>query len=197
MPFVVVYDASVFYPDALRDPHIRVAGTGLFQAKWTRQIVAEAMAALARNRPDIPAARLERLGDLINDSVPDCLITGYEPLIENLKLPDADDRHVLAAAIKAGAQVIVTANLRDFPTKRPGAVGYRSPGARRLHAQPDQRRPDDGVRVYSADRRFAQEAAKDRKRRAGTARAARPGPVGCHFAKQPARRHRPVTGNHG
>lgn len=73
------------------------------------------MAALARNRPDIPAARLERLGALINDSVPDCLITGYELLIENLKLPDPDDRHVLAAAIKAGAQVIVTANLRDFP----------------------------------------------------------------------------------
>lgn len=115
MPFVVVYDASVFYPDALRDLHIRVAGAGLFQAKWTRQIVAEAMTALARNRPDIPAARLERLGALINDSVPDCLITGYEPLIENLKLPDPDDRHVLAAAIKASAQVIVTANLRDFP----------------------------------------------------------------------------------
>ena len=81
MPFVVVYDASVFYPDALRDLHIRVAGAGLFQAKWTRQIVAEAMTALARNRPDIPAARLERLGALINDSVPDCLITGYEPLV--------------------------------------------------------------------------------------------------------------------
>jgi hypothetical protein len=42
-------------------------------------------------------------------------VSGYEPLIEGLKLPDPDDRHVLAAAVKAGAQVIVTRNLRDFP----------------------------------------------------------------------------------
>jgi PIN domain len=129
MPFVVVYDANVFYPDALRDLHIRVALTGLVQAKWTLQIVDEALTALGRNRPDIPAARLEVLGPLINDSVPDCLVTGYEPLIEGLKLPDPDDRHVLAAAIKANAQVIVTANLRDFPPQdlAPWNIEAKSP----------------------------------------------------------------------
>ncbi len=52
---------------------------------------------------------------LINDSVPDCLVSGYEPLIDGLKLPDPDDRHVLAAANTASAQVIVTNNLRHFP----------------------------------------------------------------------------------
>lgn len=72
-------------------------------------------AARRRNRPDIPAARLDLLRDLINRAVRDCLVQGYEPLIKGLKLPDPDDRHVLAAAIKAGAQVIVTRNLRDFP----------------------------------------------------------------------------------
>jgi hypothetical protein len=35
-------------------------------------------------------------------------VIGYEPLIESLQLPDPDDRHALAAAIKSGAQVIVT-----------------------------------------------------------------------------------------
>lgn len=48
-------------------------------------------------------------------AVPDCLVGGYQPLVEGLELPDPDDRHVLAAAIRARAQVIVTANLRDFP----------------------------------------------------------------------------------
>ena len=49
------------------------------------------------------------------DAVADCLVWGYEPLVDALKLPDPDDRHVVAAAIKAGAQVIVTTNLNDFP----------------------------------------------------------------------------------
>jgi hypothetical protein len=51
----------------------------------------------------------------MNEAVRDCLVSGYEPHIEGLKLPDPADRHVLAAAIKAGAQVIVTSNLKDFP----------------------------------------------------------------------------------
>lgn len=51
----------------------------------------------------------------MNKAVRDCLVTGYEPLLEAIELPDPDDRHVLAAAIKARAQVIVTHNLKDFP----------------------------------------------------------------------------------
>ncbi|MGW1741226.1 hypothetical protein ACWCPQ_20750 [Nocardia sp. NPDC001965] len=44
----------------------------------------------------------------MNAAVPDSLVTGYEPLIEGLKLPDPDDRHVLAAAIKCHATMIIT-----------------------------------------------------------------------------------------
>jgi|tagenome__1003787_1003787.scaffolds.fasta_scaffold20646156_2 hypothetical protein len=51
----------------------------------------------------------------MNGAIRDVLVTGYEPLIEGLKLPDPDDRHILATAIKSGAQVIVTRNLKDFP----------------------------------------------------------------------------------
>lgn len=68
-----------------------------------------------KNRQDIPAERLARTRELMNESVPDCLVTGYESYIEELDLPDPDDRHVLAAAIHCQAGVIVTLNLRDFP----------------------------------------------------------------------------------
>ncbi len=47
--------------------------------------------------------------------LPDALVRGFEGLISNLALPDPADRHVLAAAIHAGAAVIVTYNLRHFP----------------------------------------------------------------------------------
>lgn len=115
MAFVVVYDANVLYGDTVRDMMIRLARSGAIQAKWTRQILDEALRSLAAKRPDIPDAKLSRLQELIITSVPDCLIEGYEPLIDGVKLPDPDDRHVLAAAIKTGAQVIVTSNLSDFP----------------------------------------------------------------------------------
>ena len=52
--------------------------------------------------------------------VPDCLVTGYEPIIPTLTLPDPDDRHVLAAAIRCGAGSIVTFNLGDFPASALG-----------------------------------------------------------------------------
>jgi hypothetical protein len=53
----------------------------------------------------------------MDEAVRDCLVNGYEDLIASLSLPDPDDRHVLAAAIRAGADVIVTYNLTDFPAE--------------------------------------------------------------------------------
>jgi predicted nucleic acid-binding protein len=129
MAFTVIYDANVLYPNSLRDLLIRIAQAGVVQAKWTSEILDEALGSLRRNRPDISQDKISRLRDLLNAAVPDCLVTGYEPLIEGLKLPDAKDRHVLAAAIKAGAQVIVTRNLKDFPASdlQPWGVDAKSP----------------------------------------------------------------------
>ncbi|UGU18093.1 PIN domain-containing protein [Sinomicrobium kalidii] len=50
-----------------------------------------------------------------NLAFPDALVTNYTGLIHNLSLPDAKDCHVLAAAIKTDANVIVTNNTKDFP----------------------------------------------------------------------------------
>lgn len=115
MAFVVVYDASVLYPGTLRDLLIRIAQTGLVQARWTEMILDEMFNAIRRNRPDLDPAKLDRTRVLMATAVRDWKVTDFESLIDSLKLPDPDDRHVLAAAIRARAQVIVTSNLRDFP----------------------------------------------------------------------------------
>lgn len=115
MPFVVIYDASVLYPSTLRDLLIRVAQSGLVQARWTEEILDEMFVALKRDRPGLDPAKLDRTRALMGTAVRDWKVIGYEPLVDALKLPDPDDRHVLAAAIRARAQVIGTSNLRDFP----------------------------------------------------------------------------------
>lgn len=114
MRFVVVYDACVLYPAPLRDLLMWLANTGLFAARWSDQIQDEWVRNLAAKRPEI-AEQLSRTVALMNQAVPDAVVTGHEPLIEALTLPDPDDRHVLAAAIRVGAQLIITNNLKDFP----------------------------------------------------------------------------------
>src|SRR6266567_3614659 len=84
MTFTVVYDANVLYPNTLRDLLIRIAQSGTVQAKWTNAILDEMAAALRRNRPDIPAEKIQRLRELMNKAVRNCLVSGYEPLIARL-----------------------------------------------------------------------------------------------------------------
>jgi predicted nucleic acid-binding protein len=113
--FTALFDACVLYPAPLRDFLMNLAITDLFRAKWTKEIHDEWIRNVLKNRPDLTRERLHRTRDLMNSHVRDCLVTGYQDLIPSLTLPDIDDRHVLAAAIVAGADVIVTYNLKDFP----------------------------------------------------------------------------------
>ncbi len=115
MAFDATYDACVLHPAGLRDLLVRLATTGLFRAHWSTDILDEMVRSILRRRPDLTAAQLDRTRELMCNAVADCLTTGYEELIEGLHLPDPDDRHVLAAAIRSGSQVIVTENLTDFP----------------------------------------------------------------------------------
>jgi len=116
-PLTAVYDANVLYPAPLRDLFIRLAQAGLVQARWTEAIHEEWMCNVLKDNPRLSAERLARTRTLMNEAVRDCLVTGYEDLIASLSLPDPDDRHVLAAAIHARADVIVTCNLKDFPAE--------------------------------------------------------------------------------
>lgn len=113
--FTVIYDACVLYPAPLRDLLMQLALTGLFRARWSNQIHEEWMRSVLRERPDLDRKQLERTKTLMNSHVHDSLVEGFEDLIPAIQLPDPDDRHVLAAAIKSRADVIVTYNLSDFP----------------------------------------------------------------------------------
>lgn len=113
--FVALYDACVLYPAPLRNLLMHLALSGLFRARWTARIHEEWMEHLLTDRPDIPREKVERTRRLMDESVPDCLVTGYEGLESALHLPDPGDRHVLAAAIMCSAGTIVTFNLKDFP----------------------------------------------------------------------------------
>jgi predicted nucleic acid-binding protein len=128
MPFIVVYDANALVGNSQRDLLFRVARAGLVQAKFTGRILDETLSAVRKSRPDIPPGKLERLRELMLAAVPDSIVSGHEPLIEGLQLRDPDDRHVLAAAIKSGAQVIVTRD-KDFTASalRPWNIEAKDP----------------------------------------------------------------------
>ena len=68
-----------------------------------------------KQHPSLDPGKLARTRELMSGAIRDCLVTGYEPLVDIVTLPDSNDRHVLAAAIKCRAQVIVTSNIKDFP----------------------------------------------------------------------------------
>jgi predicted nucleic acid-binding protein len=136
--FAVIYDACVLHPPSLRDLLIRLALTGKVRARWTDEILDETFRSILARRSDLSMANLERTRELMNASVPDCRVTGHMPLIGGLTLPDPDDRHVLAAAIVAGAQVIVTFNLKDFPRDLLTPFTPRQPSSRSSSNKPSR-----------------------------------------------------------
>jgi len=115
--FTVLYDACVLYPAPLRDLLMYLALSDLYRAKWTNEIHAEWIRNVLSNRQDLSREMLERTRDQMNMHVRDCIVDNYQYLIPTLKLPDENDRHVLAAAIHSRSGVIVTYNLKDFPKK--------------------------------------------------------------------------------
>jgi predicted nucleic acid-binding protein len=114
--FTAVYDACVLYPAPLRDFLMWLALSGRFRARWSLEIHNEWKRNLLKNRPDLTTQQLDRTSELMDQAIPDACVTGYEELIAGLTLPDLDDRHVLAAAIRCNADVIVTFNRKDFPS---------------------------------------------------------------------------------
>jgi hypothetical protein len=114
-PATAVYDANILYPAPLRDLFMRLAEVGLVRARWTDAIHEEWTRNVLADNPRLSAERLARTRTLMNEAIRDCLVTGFEDLVASLSLPDPDDRHVLAVAIRLDAEVVVTYNIKDFP----------------------------------------------------------------------------------
>ena len=126
MRFIAVLDANVLYPAPLRDLLLRLAVADVFAARWSERIHDEWIRNLLKNRKDLTLKQLTKTKNLMDSHVRDCLVYDYEPLEEGLNLPDVDDKHVLAAAIKSNAQAIVTFNLKDFPEKELDKYGVEA-----------------------------------------------------------------------
>lgn len=112
-----VLDANVLFPAPMRDYFLHLAGLKLYDPVWTVAIQEEWIRNLLKTRPDLNRVSLEAVRRRMDKEFPASNVQGYESIIDSLFLPDANDRHILAAAIKGQAQIIVTANLKDFPKK--------------------------------------------------------------------------------
>lgn len=156
-PVIAVYDANVLYPAALRDFLIRLARQGLVSARWSSVIHEEWIRNLLINRPDLTREQLERTRRLMDAAVPGAVVEGFERHMADITLPDPDDRHVLAAAIEAEAEAIVTFNTRDFPRRAVARYGIevRRPDAFVLDLL--GRHPEE---VYAVARRHRSELRK-------------------------------------
>lgn len=111
--FKAVLDTNVIYPIVIRDLLFWFAFYELYTPKWSANIFEEWKDVMIRKGIQNEAA-VNRV-NVANNAFPDALVSNYEGLIANLTLPDEKDRHVLAAAVKSNANVIVTNNLKDFP----------------------------------------------------------------------------------
>lgn len=123
-PFKVVLDANVLFPFSLRDTLLRAAASGYFQLYWSEAILSETTRNLVTSGK-MADHQAQQLCDAMLGAFPESLVTGYEDLID--AMPNHEkDRHVAAAAVKAGAEVIVTINLRDF-RDLPDGIEAQSP----------------------------------------------------------------------
>lgn len=112
MLFPALLDANVLVPIHLTDLLLRLAEAETYRPLWSEQLLRE----VERNLPKVgvTAEKANRRVCAMRSEFPDAMVMGYEPLVD-VMTNHPKDRHVLAAAVRANAEIIVTANVRDFP----------------------------------------------------------------------------------
>jgi predicted nucleic acid-binding protein len=119
--FICVLDTNVIYPIEIRDLLFWLAYYDLYTPKWSDHIFDEWKAVMIRK--GVSDEEADKRVNKANQAFPDALVTNYSGLIKTLELPDMKDCHVLAAAIKTNANVIVTNNIKDFPEEYLASFG--------------------------------------------------------------------------
>jgi hypothetical protein len=114
---IVFLDANLLYPFHLRNLLVQLSVERLVKVRWSDAVHEEWISNLAADGR-VTRDRLQRTREIMDHVLPDAAVRGYERHIERLSLPDQNDRHVLAAAIEAGASIILTFNLKDFPPEQ-------------------------------------------------------------------------------
>tara|TARA_B100000678_G_scaffold263099_1_gene245724 strand:- start:679 stop:1167 length:489 start_codon:yes stop_codon:yes gene_type:complete len=99
---------------------------GLFKARWSEEINDEWTRNLLKNRPDLDPGKVHITVQKMCGAVRDWEVTNFQDLIPSLNLPDEGDRHVLATAIKANSDAIITFNLNDFPESELSSHGIEA-----------------------------------------------------------------------
>lgn len=122
----LVLDACVLYPTVLREILIKLAVAGLIRPVWSERLLEEWARAAARNGGAVDEMVARGEISRLKAMWPDALIPASETTQAQLWLPDANDIHVLATAVEAGADAIVTLNLRDFQTRELAPRGVRA-----------------------------------------------------------------------
>jgi hypothetical protein len=120
---VVFIDACVLYPNLVRGIVLRLADAGLFRPAWSPRVLMEWRIAAARSDDPSAEAVVDAITARMTATFPDAGVIPDPAVEQTLHLPDPADTHVLAAAIAAGAGVLLTFNLRDFPVRRLAAHG--------------------------------------------------------------------------
>jgi predicted nucleic acid-binding protein len=113
MAFPAFLDTNVLYGAVLADTLLRIAEAGAYRPHWSAEVLAELSRNLVKHAGLSPEKAAHRI-DQMEQAFPDASVTGYDGLIDGLRC-DPKDRHVLAAGIHGGCQVIVTFNTKDFP----------------------------------------------------------------------------------
>lgn len=116
--WIAFLDSSVLFPVFISNLLLFLSESELFDVRWSRDVHREWMENFVEEYPDTDPAALERKQRRMDSVFPDALVEGYEPLIAEYDLDDPNDNHVAAAADRAGANVIVTDNIEDFPAHK-------------------------------------------------------------------------------